>query len=194
VWAEALNPRGLSQGDILRDVPVGAAWAPLVFLGKDAWTRHGTTKVYYPRRDVFEQFSAGDPSGLYIAKGRVCRALVITHNCDLDDAGDTERILVAPIWPLSFIADPADRQRIRNGERRTYVSLRDVPGVGDCYAELRSIAPVDRRFFAAPQRECSMTDEALVLLRMQLIDYFTRLDPASLKDGLSTGLAEENKA
>lgn len=199
MWAPALNPRGLSQGDVLKEVPVGAPWVPLVYLSKTYFPRkmpEGPPKLYYPKRDALEPFHpVGDPAGLFITKGRLCHALVINHNCDLDDADDTGRILLAPIWPLAFMGDAnkEQQQRIMEGARRTFVPLPNVPKVGDCYADLGSIAAIDRELFTEHQRECSMTDEAVVRLRMQLLSYFTRLDPAQVKAALEAGLVQENK-
>lgn len=195
VWAAQLNPRGLSQGDVLRDLPVGMPWVPLVFVSKNVWPRT-PEKLYYPKRDALERLSPHDPNdltGLFIARGLVCRALVINHSCDLDDAEDTDRIVVAPIWPLAGVSNPEARERIRAGARRTFVSLRDVPNAGDCYADLGSVAPVDRRLFTNAHRELSMTEEALLQLRAQIADYFCRLDPKSLREALKKGLAAENE-
>jgi hypothetical protein len=117
-------------------------------------------------------------------KGRMTRALVITHSCDLDDLQDTERVLVAPIAEAAHIANPEHRERIVQGRRPTFVGLPGVPGVGDCYADLRSICPLDRHLFGMGQRHCSMTDEALLRLQAHIALYFTRVEPEYLVKAL----------
>jgi hypothetical protein len=109
-------------------------------------------------------------------------ALVVSHDCDLDDVKDTERIVVAPVFPIARVtSSQQDRERIMRGERPTYVALPNIPEIGDCYAELRSLCPLDRHLFnATTDRICSMTDEAVAIFRAQLVHYFTRLDPERL--------------
>lgn len=192
MWSPTLNPRGLSQGDILVDVPVAATKVPLTFVshagfkdsrGKTIWTQYDALQ---PMKD--------EPSGHWLAKGRITRALVLTHSCDLDDLKDSERILVAPIAEIKQVtSSEEDRQRIMQGARSNYVALPGVPGVGNCYADLRSICPLDRFLFSAGSRMCSMTDDAVAILRAQLIVHFTRLEPEHLVRALQGQIFEENK-
>lgn len=78
------------------------------------------------------------------------------------------------------------------GQRRTLVALPGIPDVGHCYADLRNIAHIDRKLLGAKQRRHSMTDFAVLMLRAQLIDYFTRAKPELLMAALQAGLEEEN--
>jgi len=194
LWLQALNARGLSQGDILKDVPIGATRVPLTFVShavhldrrqKNIWTQY----------DALQPIAPDDPSGHWLAKGRIMHALVLTHNCDLDDIKDSERLLVAPISHISRVtSSDVDRQRIMQGARATYVPLRDVPGIGDCYADLRSICPLDRHLFSNGSRICSMTDDAVLILRAQLIIHFTGLEPEHLAEAMKAQLAKENQS
>jgi hypothetical protein len=191
VWLPAPNPRGLSQGDILVDVPVGVTRVPLTFVshasfedrrGKTIWTEYDSLQ---PLKE--------DSAGHWLAKGRITRALVLTHSCDLDDLRDSERVLIAPIAEITMVTSgETDRRRIMDGARSTYVSLPGVPGIGDCYADLRSICPIDRFFFSPANRLCSMTDEAVAILRAQLVVHFTRLEPQHLVNALQAQIFDEN--
>ena len=55
-----------------------------------------------------------------------------------------------------------------------FLPLPDVPELGDYYADLRLIHPVDRRFLRDDSRLASMTDEATLRLQAQLVGFFTR--------------------
>lgn len=194
MWSPELNQRGLSQGDILVDVPVGVTKVPLTFLSKEPY-EHKNGRVVYTRYDTLQPYPQDPATGHWLAKGQVMHALVIAHSCDLDDLQDTERVLVAPVWRATRVtSSDQDRKRIVDGLRPTYVGLPGVPGVGDCYADLRSICPLDRFLFSVASRHCSMTDDALAILRAQLALYLTRVKPQHLIDAIKAQIAEENKS
>jgi hypothetical protein len=189
LWADQLNPQGLSQGDILVDVPVGSTKVPLTYLASSGYTDKRQRTVWTQYDDL--QPMANEPSGHWIMKGRVTRALVVTHSCDLDDVQDSERILVAPVWEATQVSDPEHRQRIVQGRRATFVGLPGVPGVGDCYADLRSICPLDRHLFSAAQRHCSMTDDAVLQFQAHIALYFTRIEPQYMAKALQEQMFAE---
>lgn len=194
MWSPTLNQQGLSQGDVLVDVPVGATKVPLTFISKEPFPQKGG-RVVYTRYDTLQEYPNEPGAGNWIAKGRIGRALVISHDCDLDDVKDTERVVCAPVYEISRVTSSAeDRERIMRGARPTYVALPGVPGVGDCYAELRSLFPLDRHLFSVTtSRLCSMTDEAVAMLRAQLVHYFTRLDPDQFVKTFQSQIFEEKK-
>lgn len=194
MWLPAPSPRGLSQGDILVDVPVGATKVPLTYVSH-AGFKDSRGKVIWTQYDTL-QTAKGESAGHWLSKGRITRALVLTHSCDLDDLKDSERILVAPVAEITQVTTDDtenDRKRIMEGARATYVALPGVPGVGDCYADLRSICPLDRFLFSPSSRLCSMTDDAVAILRAQLVVHFTRLEPEYLIKALQAQIFEENK-
>lgn len=200
MWAAALNPIGLSQGDVLLDVPVGSTKVPLTFLSSAAFDNKKAGRTTYTKYDTLQPLHSEPEAGHWIAKGRIMRALVLTHSCDLDDLQDTERVLIAPVREASGISDPEARARIVASKRPTFVGLPGVPGVGDCYADLRSICPIDRHLFTAAQRHCSMTEEALLELQAHIALYFTRIEPEYLVKALQAQMfdaaateAEEKK-
>jgi hypothetical protein len=192
-WATQLNPQGLSQGDIISAVPLGAALVPVTFLGRDTWPNRG--KDYWPQSPTFVPYKT-DSTGLFIARGRVIRGLVVSHNCELDDKPDKTRVLLAPVYPIDQVTDPTARSRILNQERSALLPLPGLGGYGDHYADLRLIAHVDRKLIPNASREFSMNDDAVIRLRAQLIAFFTRIDMkklAGMREALEGGLREEDQ-
>lgn len=186
-----LNPLGLSPGDILASVPIGSTRLPIAFLPKEPYLNKQGRHLY-TKYDELQEYPNEEGVGNWIAKGRIAMALVVSHDCDLDDGKDTERIVVAPVFPIARVtSSEEDRARIKEGGRATYVPLPGVPSAGDCCAELRSICPLDRGLFNASNRHCSMTEEAVFVYREQLIHYFTRLNPEKLEAALAADAAEQ---
>ena len=180
-WAETLNPLGLSQGDILSPIPLGPTKYPPIFMGRDVFTKPGTSKNYWPERAEIELFKK-DNTGLFIARGRLSHSIVVSHSCEVENKPDIDRALVAPIAPLDRISDPASRARVINQERRAFLPLPAIPGLGDYYADLRVITAVDIEFVRAANREASMSDDGLIRLKAQLIEFFTRIPRQELED------------
>jgi hypothetical protein len=116
LWAKTLNPLGISQGDVLKDVPTGSTKIPLTFLARESYQPKGQPRILYTKYDQLQEYTNEPGIGNFIAKGRVSFALVVTHDCDLDDVDDTERIIVAPVFHISRItSSEADRARVMAG-------------------------------------------------------------------------------
>ena len=169
-------------------MPIGTAYPPITYLGRETYPRKGTD--YWPQRKAIETFKT-DGTGLYVARGRVTRALVVSHSCELDDKPDVTRVLMALIAPLSQVENERARARILEQKRRALLPLPDLPELGDHYADLRCIAYVDRKLVTDAQREFSMSDDGVIRLRAQLIEFFTRLDTGKLKGDIAAALASE---
>jgi hypothetical protein len=188
-WAERLNPKGLSQGDLVAAVPIGTAWFPVTYLGRDKWQRGKDT--YFPQRGSLETFKT-DSTGLFIARGPVIRVLVVSHSCELDDKPDTGRVLVAPVASLDGVPEQP-RRLILDQRRRAFMPLPQVPNCGDMYADLRCVAYLDRKLIPDRNRECSMNEDGLLRFQVQLIAYFTRLDPDPIEDALKAGISQHRE-
>lgn len=172
-WAPAVNAKGLSQGDLVADVLVGTPYIPTTFLGRD--TRPMKGRTYWPQSPKLDPFRT-DETGLYIARGRVSLALVVSHSCELDDKPDVGRVLVALVAPLSQVSDPTAQATILEQRHLALLPLPGVPKLGDHYADLRCIVYVNRKLVQDSQRICSMTDEGVLRLQAQLLAFFTRRD------------------
>lgn len=189
-WAATLNSKGLSQGDLVSGQLVGTVYGPpFIFLGRNTTHPKGKS-VHWPQTGALDPFRT-DATGLYIARGRVARVLVVSHSCELDKKDDA-RVLVAMTAPLSVVQDSAKRVAILNQKRRAFMPLPGIPGEEDHYADLRTISYVERKLILDSSREQSMTEEAVVRLRAQLIEYFTRMPvDDETKELIADGLAAE---
>jgi hypothetical protein len=184
LWAEKLNPLGLSQGDIVTPLPIGTTHAPITFMGRNTWPRQvgGVERKYLPQEDALVEFP-GDTSGLFLARGRVVHSIVISHSCEIDDKPDRRgRVVVAQIAALGPLEEKV-RNNILVGERRAFMPLPDIPGLGDYYADLRNTSYLDRKIIG--DRIVSMNDEGVMYLQMHVIAFFSRLKPEHLVDAIA---------
>ena len=171
-WLPSLNPAGLSQGDLVADVVQGTAWDPIVLLGRDAQTK-GSNKLW-PQVDKFSKFKT-DSSGLFVGRGVVTRALVVSHNCEIDKGPGSPKVLVAPVFSISKITDDAARASIMAGARRAFMPL-PAPDVDeDYYADFRQINYVLKGLLPDERRLFSMTDDGVLRVKAQLVEFFTRV-------------------
>jgi hypothetical protein len=99
-------------------------------------------------------------------------AIVITHSCELDKHTN-KRVHLAPVALLSSV-DPAVANNIVTQQTKGQLILPNVPGLGDCFADFRVIAPVQRELVNAAPRVASMTDAALNRLHDQIVAFFIR--------------------
>jgi hypothetical protein len=171
-WATKLEGN-LSQGDVLKEVLIGLPARPLVFLhrtslgGKRVWEEHPS---FEPDNDGL---------GYFLGRGRLVPAIVVSHDCTMDNDGQRSRISVAPMAPLSTLAqtDPKYREAALNQQQRSLLPLTNVPGLNaDFYADLRLITPLDRRVIDSATRIASMSPEGLERLQHQIADHFIRFD------------------
>lgn len=161
-WTDQPDAR-LSQGDVLRDIPIASAVHPLVAVryrdGK------GGNRFWYP--------AAVDDKAQLIAKGSVGLGIVLSHSCDLDKNESKGVALVAPVRLAANLA-PEHWLNVMAQRRRSLLPLPDVPSNGDCYADLRMMTFVDRRFLTADNKLASMTEAATERLQNQLFAFFVR--------------------
>lgn len=186
-WLENLNPRGLSQGDVLDGILIGSPHAPITFVGLNTRNVGGVT--HYPTTPKLAKFKT-DESGLFIARGGLAHALVISHDCEVEKP-DNERVLIAPMRLLSTVVSEKHRANIMGLGNRSYMPLPGVPELGDCYADLRCIGFYNFKKIEI-NRAASMSVDAVVRLQQQLIAYFTRYDTLSLT-GQLTDAVKKNR-
>lgn len=171
-WAARLEKQ-LSQGDILKEILLGTSPAVPVYLERSS--RSG--KRAWEERLSFE--ADNDGLGYFLARGRLLPCIVLSHDCTIANDGARARILVAPMFPWSYLnsQDPKYRDAVLRQEQRSFLPLTNVPLLnGDYYADLRAICYVDRRTVEAATRVASMSTEGLERLQHQLADFFIRLD------------------
>src|SRR5580692_7971114 len=150
-WQPELDPR-LSQGDVVCDLlsvvavfPMQAVQPSTLKGGLNGWVPSG---------------GAPDSEGMLhvISRGRLLPSLVLSHSCDLDKSLDKNkpkvRVMMAQMMPASNLSQE-DYANVFRSQVRSKIPLPDVPVLGDCYADLRLMQPVDGRFIATAQRLAS---------------------------------------
>lgn len=156
----------LSQGDILNLLPFSTLIVPVIPLvpltaskGRQGWEQRS-----------FEQQSGKEYQ--FISKGKYLPAIILSHDCELDKARG--RVLVAPIALLNTLSKE-QHEKILLQEHFALMPVPDVPTLGICYVDLRSIASVDSKIVSGCARLASMTVQGKNRLQAQLVGFFTRL-------------------
>jgi hypothetical protein len=164
-WAPALET-ALSQGDIVSDLYVTIGKSPPTHL--KSRTGKGGAKIWNETGTPFQENGAYHTLAIWNDR----HAIVITHSCELDKPTN-KRVHVAPVALLSSI-DARIADNIRTQQTKGQLILPAIPGLGDCYADLRVIAPVQRDLIESAPRIASMTPAALDRLHDQLVAFFIR--------------------
>ena len=186
-WLEGLNPKGLSQGDIVSQVLSGTTDQPLKHLGKESMNKG--PKRYWPEVDSFQP-SKTDGRGLYVARGRVTFAIVVSHNCELDKS---KQVLLAPIAELARVNDQKSKETILSQQRRAFLPLPNIPGLGTYYADFRVMGYSERNSILDANRQASMSDIGVLRLRTQIVAFFTRIDPDMLDVAIMGAIEKEKQ-
>jgi len=171
-WASKLNPKGLSQGDILRILLSGSPKgpAPGVFL-RPQQARGGREGYIHD-----DWATDGNGVGLYLSSGKRVPCLVISNSCDLDKPRDNKlRVLVAPMAPLSSL-DEKNRENVRQQGSKRLFPLLGIPEMADHYTDLRSISVIGGDLFGDGDRVASMNEAGLRNLNAFLVYFFTRFE------------------
>lgn len=165
MWAETLDAEGLSQGDLVEDLPFANVYpiAPVIktsIHGKPGWLQ--------------TQALTEDGDGMCNVVTRVRRGtgLVLSYSCDIDKRNKKSRIFTAPVDLLSKLP-LAEQQRVIEQSRVNLFPLVGT-GHGDFYADLRLAMALDQRLFDNHRRLASMTDEGRLMLQARLAFLFTR--------------------
>lgn len=188
-WLDALNPEGLSQGDIVTQILSGSADHPLKYLMKEPLDK-GSKKLW-PETSTIQLYKT-DGRGLYIARGRMIEAIVVSHSCELDKGNNTQ-VLLAPIAKIERV-QVEHQKNILQQKRHAFMPLPDVPELGTCYADLRYLHFADRKNVPDKSRHASMTDEGVLRLRAQIVAFFSRIDPSALESAIEAAIEAEKKA
>ncbi|SRR6266481_2100514 len=179
-WLDDLNPKGLSQGDIVTQVLIGAADQPVKYLEKVPLEK-GAKKSW--SESINFQPIKIDNRGLYIARGRLTHAIVVSHSCELDKS--QPHVLLAPIISLDSLSDEKARNNILSQKRRAFLALPEIPRLGTCYADFRTLSYAERKTISDINRMVSMSDEGTLRLRVQLLAFFSRITPEVLEAAIT---------
>jgi len=166
----------LSQGDVIRDLPVWIASPPLVFLEKRILSGDRTVWLEPPE-------SKPDDQGFshLLIRARPFISIVLTHDCQLDKQKRRARVQLAATADIESLS-AEERTKVMHQRTLSQLVLPDVPQLGTRYADMRIIFTVDKTLITGPMRVASMTDDAKDRLQNQIIAYFAdrrRPDTAS---------------
>jgi hypothetical protein len=173
-WLPALAQKP-SQGDVVASVHFAAIVAPPVYLrhaqlGKD---RHGWDVCTSPVVQKSTQRMHA------LAWFKSPHGLLLSHDCEIDKHKDNGRLLLAPVAQLTELPEPTRTTVI---EQKSYalIPLPELPGLGMCFADLRSMTAVPATLVDASARVASMTEQARARLHAQLVAFLLRkkLPPA----------------
>lgn len=166
-WLGALDD-SLSQGDVVRPVPLPVAAFEMQTLQSTVFkgNRPGYVVEASPKADHNDIFTI-------LARGPVGPVVVLSHSCELDKEQKKGRVIVTHVRTASKLA-PDGWARVVQRERLALIPLPGVPELGDCYADLREMTTVDRRFLALNTRLASMGPSLLAVLQQHVAGYFSR--------------------
>jgi len=168
-WRPLEDEPRLSQGDVLDSVDLALLVHPEAHLvRKDVPGQRG---VWVP--------SEWKPDGTgychSLAHGRKTPVVVLTDSCQLDKDTRTKRVIIAPVgFAERTYPDPAQRENMMAGNRPALVPLPAVPGLGDCFADLRVMATVRREAVDRANKIATMTTYARKFLGERIAGFFLR--------------------
>ena len=165
-WTPKLHP-DLSQGDVISDSHLLVAMHPTEYVKRSGGKASGWEKSE-------AWVASNDGLGHAVARGRITRAIVLTHSCELDKPAGRKRVLVAAVFDAASMTE-AERAQVFGQKRFSRLPLPQVPGVGDCYVDLRLMMTIDRRSIEEKHRIAGMTDDGVQRLKLQLVGFLTRL-------------------
>jgi hypothetical protein len=163
-WADVLDPRGLSQGDLLDSLPFPYFRAPLTHLKKIQVKKHGDVWQPASKPSLHQQDQT------YYALGGCATSLglIISHGCAIDKGDD--RVLAAPVLPMTSLK-PEMQDTVRRQAHRAFMPLLGIPSRQDSYCDLRRITPVSRELIPESKRLMSMTEAGRERLHAHLVSF-----------------------
>jgi hypothetical protein len=168
-WSPKLQAK-LSQGDIFKELLSGAVPPNFAYLkkasvsGRSAWEESPT----------FE--TDNEALGHFLGRGRLVPAIILSHDCTIENDGARAKVLIAPLFPWSQLTDPRHKEAVLQQRQRAMLPLTNVPGLdGDFYSDLRQISYLDRRIIDRGTKVASMTVLGLERLQFQIADFFVRV-------------------
>lgn len=167
-WTPELRPE-LSRGDILDRVYFSSLILPIEYLqfaqisgGKDAWTKSANPVVHK---------RSGKAHAL--SELHLFSAIVLSHDCEIDKPNKNSRVLLAPIASIDRLTE-SGRANVLQQKLHRKMPLPDVPALGTCFVEFRSVASFPTVDIKEMRRIASMTDSARERLEASIAVFFLR--------------------
>jgi len=165
------------QGDIYCDVPHIMLSKPGFEVLRTFQAKGGRTQVFLhdennPPRDGFHWES----KECVAAEGQLGKAIVLTHDCEIENADSREHRLVGLLRPLDRL-DARDREIIIQGLHfgRFYLPAWHDVGLPESYLDLRRITTLRKDALPDQLRIASMTDFGREILQAAIIRYLTEM-------------------
>jgi len=168
------------QGDIFRDtvsIWASAADPPVIreSTGKSNRTNLSLHYAGNPPRDGF-RWTVKERVATEAKRGL---AIVLTHDCEIENEDDERYRQVALIRPLSAVTSAEHRLVIVEGRHfgRLYLPAHPDGIFPDSYVDLRSITTLRRHGLDPARRVAGLSDFGRSVLWGKVIGYFTELSP-----------------
>lgn len=170
----------LSQGDILAGIPWGLVESPLIVCRKAGGGKPGTS-IALPATDVAHAFAKRPKESIH-AQAELGFGIVLWHDCEIDKFKEQGRepsrwfAATAPVLPLTNFQSEAERDRVRQADRRMYFHLPAYEEISlpESYVDLRHIWSIKQQDLA-PNRKVGLTSTLLSALHRHLFEFFTHL-------------------
>lgn len=166
------------QGDIFRDTlslwladPDPPALRPRT--GKGGLTNYSPHSMASPPPGGFRW----QDREYVLAEAKMALAIVLTHDCEIENDENERYRQVALIRPLMGVPDPDDRQVIVEGRNlgRLYLPAQDRIGLPESYVDFRAITTLRRAALHTDRRIAGLSDYGRTVLQAAIIGYFTEL-------------------
>jgi len=115
------------------------------------------------------------------AEGKKAYAIVLTHDCEIENEDEEGFRQVALIRPLAAIHDEVARLTIAAGDHIGRLYLPSEPSVAfpESYADLRALTTFRRGALRPDLRVLGLTDYGRRWLQSALVAYFSELSPTA---------------
>jgi hypothetical protein len=176
------DPNDFRQGDIYRDIVSLTLTSNdpgvLRTFEKGGYTRVNLHTLQRPPQDGFHWDRRPE---LVSAEGKKAHAIVLTHDCEIENEDEERYRQVALIRPLADISDEDARLTIISGGHIGRLYLPSEPSVGfpESYVDLRAVTTFRRGALPPELRVVSLTDYGRRWLQSALVAYFTELSPTA---------------
>ena len=170
-------PRDFRQGDIYRDVLHIMLTEPEFAVLRTFQAKGGRTQVFLhgpgnPPKDGFHWES----KERVVAEGQLRMAIVLTHDCEIENADSREHRLIGLLRPLDRLGS-GDQEIIIQGRHfgRLYLPAWSEVGLPESYLDLRRITTLRNDALPGENRIASMADFGRELLQAAIIRYLTEM-------------------